>query len=360
MKNWFSVKHRMHVQGASSFRGLACFLIFIFHFWGFFLQDTSLGIFAAPFNAGHIGLDMFFVLTGMLLFLSMAREGEITKDFFMRRIKRLVPLSLIFTVTIFVFKKESIKNLIFHLFFIQSLSMDTYWGLNPVMWTLTVEILFIILLPCLLILTRKRLIFIINLVLLIILNFLYRMYVFQFFPEWSVSERIFYSEQLWGRLDQFILGVFLGMFFASSLKGKIGKILSHTALLTGIFGFLGCLVIFSNLGSDFRESLFLQTFLHFFTALFFSLVIFGFNEIKRPLLKKIIAPEIFKYFSYVSYSFFLWHFPCLSLTHKMGFDGIWAFLFSFSLSLILSIVSFVFVEKKFYKQKPRTEFKLKQ
>jgi len=335
-------------------------LVFIFHFWGFFQEKLNFyaDFFLIPFKAGHLGIDIFFVLSGLLLFLSIARDGQVKIDFFYRRFWRLVPLAFTVTILLFILKGPSfwfsilgIKNLIFHLLFLQSLSLDTYWNLNPVMWTLTLEMLFIIILPLLIYLSFKRKKVFLSLIFsLLILNFLYRFFVFNFFEIWSVKEKIFYSEQLWGRFDQFALGIFSGVLLISP-QNILKKITPFVSFLLSFLGLLGLIIsffIFASLGSDFRSNLFLQIFLHFFTAFSFVIFLGGFLSNQNKFIKKIFAPLIFEKFGKISYSFFLWHFPVLSVLKKFIDSPLWGFLLALLFSIILSMLSYIFIEKNLY------------
>ncbi len=358
-KMWYKTKEKGFIKGISSLKGIAAFLIFIFHFWGFYkaeiLNIIGESAFFVPFQAGFLGLDLFFIFSGFLLFLSIAKEGRVSKQFFIRRLKRLYPLAFFITILFFLLKGPDywqttlgIKNLFYHLFFIQSLSIDTYWGLNPVMWFLTVEVLFIVLLPLLLSLFKTKKSFIFAILLLMFANFFYRIWVFQYFDHWDTYERIFYSEQLWGRFDQLALGTLFGVFWISPARKKIGQLVSNTALFTGFFNFLIILWIFAYLGSEFRESLFLQTFLHFFASLFFVFFLFGYLTNKNKLVKEFFAPDLFAGLGVISYSFFLWHFPVISFVYKTGVIVYGAFFISLVLSIFLSIFSYYFIERFFY------------
>lgn len=348
---WYQSSEKGLLPGVGAFRGLAAFLIFLFHYWTFFGGEGALFV---AFKAGHLGLDIFFVLSGLLLFLSLARDGEVSKRFFVRRFWRLFPLAAVFTMAVFLFKgngfwfsEEGIKNLFAHLFFAQSLFFDTYWGLNPVMWTLTLEMLFIFLLPLLLVLTRRRGVFVFTLLALIALSLAYRAWLWRFFSEWTPQERIFYSEQLWGRFDQFAFGALLGVFWVSNLRKKISNFFAIANLAMGFVGFLTCLVIFALLGGDFRESLILQTFLHSATALFFTLFLFGYLTNKNRGVRTFFAPAPFAWLGTVSYSFFLWHFPILSVLAKTGIAPVFAFFGALALTIILSVGSHFLLERRF-------------
>ncbi|NKB79731.1 acyltransferase [Ochrobactrum daejeonense] len=69
-------------------RSLAVLSVVCFHFWPSF------------FTGGYVGVDIFFVISGFVITLSTLREYEQTgtfsvKEFYARRIRRLMPLALI-------------------------------------------------------------------------------------------------------------------------------------------------------------------------------------------------------------------------------------------------------------------------
>jgi len=368
---WFAGKGKGSIPAVASWRGIAAFLIFIFHFWGFFLQGESSkkigwGIFDFTpfFKAGHVALDFFFVLSGLLLFVSISRKSfgakslaPVFKSFLNKRFVRLWPLAAFFTVLIFLLRGPDFflsrigwANLLAHLTFTQSFFQQTYWGLNPVMWTLTVEMLFILVLPLVIFAGRNsRRTFLQILLALCVANFLFRAFVFQFFENLLPLEKVFFSEQLWGRFDQFALGILLGVFFAAGGQEKFARkknlqIFARVALFAGFVGMTLLIAFFARVGSNFRDSIFLQTFLHFFVALAFTIFLFGFACAGNFPGKDLLAPKGFALFGRVSFSFFLWHFPVLSFFHKMHIAPWPAFVGSFLVSLALSLVTAFLIE----------------
>lgn len=155
-------------------RGLASLLVAIFHCWVFTdarLGDGDLRALVAAFGRG---VDFFFVISGFVLFLPVVlREGSFgdVRAYFVRRVARIVPayyVSLaiqVFTVrwlTGFPLPFTTLGGwivIVAHLLFLQhelpaSLARAAgFWGnvmgfgVNGVVWSLSVEALFYVTLP---------------------------------------------------------------------------------------------------------------------------------------------------------------------------------------------------------------------
>ncbi|KAI6175583.1 Acyltransferase [Aphelenchoides bicaudatus] len=69
-----------------SLRALAIFFVLLFHMW------------PSKVKFGYLGVDMFFVISGYLIFMLLSRKrpinGSKTLNFYFRRIKRIVPIYL--------------------------------------------------------------------------------------------------------------------------------------------------------------------------------------------------------------------------------------------------------------------------
>src|SRR6185295_16151920 len=287
------------IFGLDAFRGLAALFVFLFHFWTFYFLGKNIswgGLdFTAPFAAGHLGVDLFFVLSGFLIFLAYIRSSSL-QSYLRRRLLRIVPLATFFTLSMFFvlhdFSATGFVQLFAHLSFLQGFFQSTYHGLHPVMWTLSVEMLFYLVLPLLIFFGRNKLWhFLLILSALLLLNFWYRAQIFPFFSNWSVFERIFYSEQLWGRFDEFALGMGLGVLWV--FRERIGNFVqkfSSLFLFLGLASFIVFMDIFSRLGSGFRDILWLQIFLHFFVGLSFALFLLGFL-LSSEKVRRVFAPQ---------------------------------------------------------------------
>lgn len=384
------------IFGLDAFRGLAALMVFAFHFYGFFLQNNvELPNWFEPFLAGgHIGINIFFVLSGFLVFLSFIRSRS-TRSYLYKRIIRIAPLAFAYLAVVFWYKGNfdptNWHDLIIHTTFTQSLFKESYHGQFPVMWTLSLEWLFYLFVPFYVWITRKNFrLFVLGLIFLTLANWGYRFWISQFFSEWSNFERIFHSEQLWGRFDHFVLGIFLGIAYAKGLLQSSSlsrlsprKITPYCLVITSLITFFYLWYQFGIIGSAFRDQIWLQIFFHFSIALTFTVFLAGFislpsqktlNQnaahthtsiplIKRktndkqqsvrayghtPLqkftLKKILAPNWFQYLGKISYGIYLWHFFVLEIFMEIDFNLPQKILLITATTIGLSVLSWHLIE----------------
>ena len=84
-----------HHPGLDGVRGLAILLVMIYHMTLLEPSSNVGSLVLAVANAGWIGVDLFFVLSGYLIsgiLLDMKREGGSIGRFWMRRALRILPL----------------------------------------------------------------------------------------------------------------------------------------------------------------------------------------------------------------------------------------------------------------------------
>lgn len=133
-------------------RALAIILVFNVHYFGPFVEEhyfLNVNSFAyklvSTLNAGLIGVDLFFVLSGYLLYRVLKSRNYTFRSFLVNRLKRLLPANLIILILIVLatWNFEAGK-FILNLFFLQNflVSNPTY---NYVNWSLSWEWLFYIL-----------------------------------------------------------------------------------------------------------------------------------------------------------------------------------------------------------------------
>lgn len=162
------------MPAVDGFRGAAALLVLLYHCWVFSDPPLDEGVLRALVAAGALGVDLFFVISGFVLFLPVVRRhgafGSVSA-YLVRRVARIVPayyVSLALqglavpALTPFPSPFASVPGwllVLAHLLFLQhelpaSLARAVGFhggvvgfGLNGVVWSLSIEALFYLTLP---------------------------------------------------------------------------------------------------------------------------------------------------------------------------------------------------------------------
>jgi len=356
-------------EGLDTLRGLAALFVFVFHFHSAFQDKAAIPqMLELTGAAGHIGLDIFFVLSGFLIFRSLYLHG-VNKQYFVRRFFRIAPIyyfSLIFVLIFidqsFFFSLQGLWNIVSHLLFLQSFSSATYYGINPVLWSLSIELIFYLFLPIFFLITKRkdsRLVF--GIIIMIILCIVYRYGITAYYSHWDATQRIIYTENIIGRFDQFALGMLasLATIKISAAKSIGKKTLNYIKALALSFIVAGCsglifgMTVFEEYQSGFRDILLLQVFLHSFIGLSTALLIFGLSN-SYQIISKIIGNKVFAFLGVISYSFYIWHViiidQIVKLSEKRDLLGL-EFPIAFLATLAFSAVTYYLIERSFLAKK---------
>ena len=159
----------LYIPELDGLRFIAILFVFVFHLSGDIFRHNAPGL-APPTSRFYlltqqlnIGVPLFFAISGMILGLSFARywlhngPKVSIKRYFLRRITRLEPpyiaaLQLLFIIKYFGYR-GSIEAMLPHLgaslVYLHSLIYRELSTINPVAWSLEVEVQFYILAPIL-------------------------------------------------------------------------------------------------------------------------------------------------------------------------------------------------------------------
>ena len=208
-------------------RGLAAFWVFVYHAWlsvgpqRLLLPLGTSTLDLTPLaSAGWAGVGVFYVLSGFLLWsvfddwAAARRDTLRLKRFAQRRALRILPpyyaqvafLAALGLATTWV-EPPAWETLLFHLTLAHGLSYDHFQAVNNVWWTLSIEAQFYVLLP-LLALAVRRLGWAPVLAAGLVTMLAWRMAAFDAFRSAPVIERVWMLEQLPGRIDQFLAGMY--------------------------------------------------------------------------------------------------------------------------------------------------------
>ncbi|MEM5547758.1 acyltransferase [Pseudoalteromonas fuliginea] len=225
----------MKIQSLQILRALAAWLVVYHHYMQIFHNFNSSSLIGDFFSSrGGFGVDLFFVLSGFMMYLAASRPSADGWSFFIKRLFRVFPTYWFFTFIIiiavalmpntFIYNQYTAYTLIQSLFFIPHESASGL-GVYPVLtvgWTLNYEVLFYsILAVCLAAFKRKGIYICCALILLFPIVF----YSFD-----NVTMSVIKNPKMW----QFVFGMAIGYIF---LKYKIIEIqLFKTGLISLIAG----------------------------------------------------------------------------------------------------------------------------
>ncbi len=325
---------QLHIQ---FFRAISVLLVFFYHLKLEF------------FNFGYLGVDIFFVISGYVITSRLYNEILKTNkinfySFFIRRIKRIFPvlffiisIVLIFiiffqpldllvgNVTVYVFTILGLSNF-YYLFSKKDYFDNVFEDVFGHTWSLGVEEQFYLIFPFFLyilykIFSKKN--YQIFFLLIIILSGVYLTFKFS-----ENLQLIFYSPIF--RFWEFLLGSFIFIFNKKfKLKNSILSILSFIILMV--------LLLFDLYSNNFIAIL-------TSTLLASSFILFYDQKNKITYL---FENKYFVKLGNISYSFYLWHLPIIYFYDLYFENSIIKIPFIFFLTILLSTISYIFIEKKF-------------
>ena len=328
------------------------------------------------FSGGYLGVDIFFVISGYLVFnLIRNLENNVKKnyiDFINRRLKRILPALLIFLIILFIiiqknfnqhieFYNLNISNIFNSLFFASNELSKDYFSpsrdanLSYHTWSLSIEMQIYIFYSIFLILIAKiKKNFQIG-IFFIILIFLGSLVQFganlkTYYP--FIEEQIyFFNQPYWAgfyspisRIFEFTLGI-----ICNFIKIKNSKKLSEVLCIASIFVISFSVIIFND--TTYHPSIF--TIPTLISACL--LIVHSPNSI---FLIKLISNKIMSYIGKISYSAYLYHVPIIFFINYY-FSGnhlLINLLLIFFLTFLFSSISYEFIEKRFRKENNKIIF----
>lgn len=361
MKTNNTTKNRNHypkryLPGLDGLRAIAVLGIIIYH-----LNKQWL-------SGGFLGVDTFFVISGYLITSLLLSEYEETgtikiKQFWLRRIKRLLPavLILIFTVTIttLIFKPSHIVQ-VKHDAIAALLYMSNWWyiatnvnyfeqfSFMPLkhLWSLAIEEQFYLFFPFVLILLLLKfksykkvtlILWIISLISLILM--------IAIFPITFGNSRVYFGTDT--RLQTLLLGVILAFAWPPfKLKANPPKILQNSISTTGIIALITLIILFFTVEDD-NKWIYSGGFYIISTL---TLLIIASAVHPTNTFAKLLGNKVFIYIGKRSYSLYLWHFPIISFIHSYYVAGqypVYVYMIDIILTIILAESSYRYIELPF-------------
>jgi peptidoglycan/LPS O-acetylase OafA/YrhL len=348
------ITYRPEIDGL---RAIAVVAVILYH--------SQITIFSyQPFKGGFIGVDIFFVISGYLITSIILKELIATgsfslKNFYERRIRRILPVLLLVMVIslpfawIYLLPDSFInfsKSILYSLalisnfyFHYSGLQYGTETGLlKPFLhtWSLAVEEQYYILFPIILLIIFKY--FKRYLIHALILGFVISLEL----ADWGSNNPYFSFYLLPTRGWELLAGSILAYFEVT--LGRRGNYRTLNLILPSVgFFLIGYSILF------FHDKMFHPLFYTLSPIIGVCLIIW-FSCKDEPICK-ILSSRLFVGIGLISYSLYIWHYPIFAFARITGFlSSFFTQILLGAIILILSITTYYLVEvptrnKKNYK-----------
>ena len=349
-------KKRRYITGLDGIRAIAVIMVLAYH------------LKLALFKSGFLGVTVFFVLSGYLitgiLISEVEEEGTIDlKNFWLRRIRRLVPAVMSMAVVI-IFVSAVVNRIIFTKgckdFLASVLGFNNWWQIfNKVSyfeaagvpspfthcWSLAIETQFYLIYPLILLgiykLVKSReegranrgllfagvtlLLELISVILMIVL----------FDPQQDAS-RVYYGTDT--RAFSLLFGALLAILWEYRMVPRRLSASVNMVLGSVSFAVLLVMTIAINGSSNFwyRGG-------QFFGTILTVLMVYAVSG-RKTWLSRFLSNPVLKWMGDRSYSIYLWHYPTILLISKGIKASWWITLIEIVLSVVLAELSYRFIE----------------
>lgn len=349
-------KKRRYITGLDGIRAIAVIMVLAYH------------LKLALFKSGFLGVTVFFVLSGYLitgiLISEVEEEGTIDlKNFWLRRIRRLVPAVMSMAVVI-IFVSTVVNRVIFTKgckdFLASVLGFNNWWQIfNKVSyfeaagvpspfthcWSLAIETQFYLIYPLILLgiykLAKSRgegrakrgLLFAGVTLLLALISVILMIVLFD--PQQDAS-RVYYGTDT--RAFSLLFGALLAILWEYRMVPRRLSASVNMVLGSVSFAVLLVMTIAINGSSNFwyRGGQFVGTILT-------VLMVYAVSG-RKTWLSRFLSNPVLKWIGDRSYSIYLWHYPIILLISKGIKASWWITLIELVLSVVLAELSYRFIE----------------
>lgn len=306
-----------YISKLDHLRFFAAILVIYHHFRGAVIQpsDDVLNFSVANLLKlwlvqGSTGVSLFLVLSAFLFTLiTNAGERRINYKYFIyNRILRIFPLLIVLIFVVITINRANSNPI--DLLRIITLQLNTGnsmtgWGheffpIGPI-WTIAVEFQFYLLFPFFMIFLRK---FGISYLLLLLLFILVTRLILVSLNSHDIYYNLYHS--IIGRLDQFLIGIILGVLYVKGYVSRLNNIYSFICLLLALVAIT--FLVHSNI--DISNKYYSSVFYFSLEGVLWALVILGYVSFNFSHNKVIeLLGKSLAYLGSLSFSMYLLHLP---------------------------------------------------
>lgn len=357
---------RSYFDNIDLLRGMAASAVMLYHIVviGNFTTFPNWGPFEIVRN-GWMGVDLFFVISGFVITLSLSRENLSTPrrarlNFMTRRWFRIAPLYY-FTIIVFITFLQ--PHLIFlsgksiaahfgsHLVFLHNLLPQTHGSIVGPNWTIALEMQFYLFMALLItqIFSWKKTKLIFT---FILVAWIWRFSTTLFLKpgESNANNQSIFSQMLPGTLDEFLVGILVARLWIESkdINGKYKERFEKRLFNCGVYFSIFIVTFIVNINFLRSVNYWAETSMIVFfrtsLAISFGFLLMAFITLPNWRFK---FDTPFKYLGKISYGIYLWHIIVLStiLDRMPWVSGYKLIIVVTGLTVVLSIASYHLIEK---------------
>jgi peptidoglycan/LPS O-acetylase OafA/YrhL len=304
--------------------------------------------FVSAISRGSVGVDVFFAISGFILALPFARQRLLhekpvsLRSYYIRRLTRLEPpyvisLILLFFVHLLILHEnfsDIFPNFLASLFYVHSIVFDAWSKINPVAWSLEVEVQFYVLAPALAMLfsIRNSVLRRIILVSIIIAGIAHTNF------NYEMIESLHLRKSLLMSLHQFLIGFLFADLFLTDWK----ETLKRKSIVFDVVGIiaLSLLFVFNVPFNAYADLMFSLCLLVSFIALF-----------KGRIINTFFTHTWIVIMGGMCYSIYLLHYALIALLAKFSVNALipeWGYVVNYLMQLLMIFPIVILVSAIFF------------
>ena len=341
-------------------RAWAIIMVFNVHFFAryydksYFFSPGGIGEgITKVFHAGHIGVDLFFVISGFLIFRSLRKNSPSSPTYFNNRFRRLMPAHF-FILILASYSMFNISDFLLNLFFLPKF-IEGSRNYNNVTWSLGWEWMFYILIFFIYHLSNRG---DFNLALRNSIVFAAFLLTLQWLFYSNIKEEFRIVLPDAGRF----LGFFIGVFISQIELDKKSFIVNYestikVAAIFSLFGILLMQILWSHQATEIQKYTITRNLYYLTVSILFAIILLRLINYKGTL-NRIFEWRPLRIIGQVSYSFYLLHViigipialklvPEVVTVPKMALH----YAISFIATFLLATLVYFFLEKPYFRKK---------